>query len=131
MVKFKYSILYVEDVERSVLFYEKSFGFTRKFITPENDYSELNTGEITLSFASLKLATSNLSDGFITSNINEKPFAFELAFETEDVENTVFSAIENGATMLQEPTAKPWGQTVAYVRDINGFLIEICSPINL
>jgi lactoylglutathione lyase len=23
----------------------------------------------------------------------------------------------------------PWGQTVAYVRDNNGFLVELCTPM--
>jgi hypothetical protein len=27
------------------------------------------------------------------------------------------------------PTVKPWGQTVSYVRDLDGFLVEICSPM--
>jgi Glyoxalase/Bleomycin resistance protein/Dioxygenase superfamily. len=34
MIKFAYTILYVQDVERTVSFYENSFGFTRKFVTP-------------------------------------------------------------------------------------------------
>jgi lactoylglutathione lyase len=44
MVKFGYTILYVLEVAKSVEFYERSFGFTRKFVTPENDYGELETG---------------------------------------------------------------------------------------
>jgi len=23
----------------------------------------------------------------------------------------------------------PWGQTIAYVADINGFLVELCTPM--
>ena len=38
MTKFSYTILYVSNVEKSIEFYEKSFDFVRKFITPENDY---------------------------------------------------------------------------------------------
>jgi len=30
---------------------------------------------------------------------------------------------------VSEPETKPWGQTVAYVRDRNGFLVELCSPM--
>ena len=29
----------------------------------------------------------------------------------------------------QGPVEKPWGQTVAYVRAIEGSLIELCSPL--
>ncbi len=28
-----------------------------------------------------------------------------------------------------EPSTKPWGQTVAYVRDLNGTLVEIGAPV--
>jgi hypothetical protein len=31
--------------------------------------------------------------------------------------------------LMEEPKIKPWGQVVAYVRDLDGFLIEVCSPM--
>ena len=129
MIKFGYTILYVENVEESVLFYENAFGFSRKFITPENDYGELITGETTLSFASKSLAAQNLKDGFIESSLEEKPFATEIGFITDDVPETVQKATSFGAVLVKEPTQKPWGQVVAYVRDLDGFLIEICTEM--
>jgi uncharacterized glyoxalase superfamily protein PhnB len=129
MVKFGYTILYVENVEESISFYENAFGFSRKFITPENDYAELVTGETTLSFASKQLAAQNLKDGFIESTLEDKPFAIEIGFITEDVTETVQKATSFGAVLVKEPTQKPWGQIVAYIRDLNGFLIEICTEM--
>ncbi len=129
MIRFKYAILYVQDVAKSMEFYEKSFGFERKFITPENDYGELNIGETTIAFASIDLAKSNLKDGFIENSISRKPFATELGFATDEVGKYIAQSIEFGATLIQEPVQKPWGQTVAYIRDIDGFLIEICTPM--
>jgi uncharacterized glyoxalase superfamily protein PhnB len=129
MVKFGYTILYVENVEESISFYENAFGFSRKFITPENDYAELVTGETTLSFASKQLAAQNLKDGFIESTLEDKPFAIEIGFITEDVTETVQKATSFGAVLIKEPTQKPWGQIVAYIRDLNGFLIEICTEM--
>ncbi|VAW19590.1 Lactoylglutathione lyase [hydrothermal vent metagenome] len=55
--------------------------------------------------------------------------AFEIAFETDDVEAGITKAIAAGATLQREPEKMPWGQTIAYVSDPNGFLIEICTPI--
>jgi lactoylglutathione lyase len=49
MIKFAYTILYVKDVDKTINFYEKAFGFARKFITPDNSYGELLVGETTLS----------------------------------------------------------------------------------
>lgn len=130
MVKFAYSILYVSDVTKSIEFYEKAFGFSRKFVTPENDYGELLTGETTLSFASVNLAKSNLKEGFLESNMANKPFAQELGFTTEDVQVVVDAAVSLGATLLETPKTKPWGQVVAYIRDLDGFLLEICTPMD-
>ena len=129
MIKFAYTILYVKDVEKSIDFYEKAFGFLRKFVTPENDYGELLVGETTLSFCSLTLANSNFKDGFIESSLTSKPFGIEIGFTTDNVEDTVKSAVNAGGTILEQPKTKPWGQVVAYVRDIDGFLIEICTPM--
>lgn len=130
MIKFAYTILYVKDVEQSIAFYEKAFGFTRKFVTPENDYGELSVGETTLSFASITLASSNLKDGFINSSLANKPFGIEIGFTTNDVDKTISAAVTAGGTLLENPKTKPWGQVVAYVRDPDGFLIEICTPMN-
>lgn len=129
MIKFAYTILYVKDVTKAVTFYEEAFGFTRKFISPDNDYAELLVGETTLSFASLTLAKSNLADGFQESNPNEKPFGIEIGFTTENVEETLANAEKAGAVVIEKPKTKPWGQTVAYLRDLDGFLIEICTPM--
>ena len=129
MVKFGYTILYVEDVQKSIEFYENAFGFSRKFVTPENDYGELITGETTISFASKQLAAQNLKDGFIESNPEDKPFAIELGFITDNVGELVQKATSFGAILVKEPTQKPWGQIVAYVRDVDGFLIEICTEV--
>ncbi|MEI8280627.1 MAG: VOC family protein [Bacteroidota bacterium] len=129
MIQFAYTILYVEDVTRTISFYEKAFGFKQKFITPDNSYGEIISGETTLSFASKTLANSNLHDGFIESDLNQKPFGIEIGFTTQNVSNTLRIAIEAGATMIAEPKTKPWGQVVAYIRDIDGFLIEICTPV--
>lgn len=129
MIKFAYTILYVKDVEKSIDFYEKAFGFLRKFVTPENDYGELLVGETTLSFCILSLANSNFKDGFIESSLTNKPFGIEIGFTTDNVEETVKTAVKAGGTILEQPKTKPWGQVVAYVRDIDGFLIEICTPM--
>ncbi|MEN0046710.1 MAG: VOC family protein [Bacteroidota bacterium] len=115
---------------RAISFYEQAFGFARKFITPENDYGEIISGEATLAFASIELAKSNLSKGFQESSLKEKIFGIELGLTTDEVEKTVEAALQAGATLLEAAKTKPWGQTVAYVRDLDGFLIEICTPMN-
>lgn len=128
-MKYGYTILYVEDVVETIEFYEKAFGFKRKFITPENDYGELVSGETTISFASIDLGNSNFRKGFKKITNAEKPFGVELVFTTENIETDFQKAINSGAKEFEPLTKKSWGQKVGYVRDNNGFLIEICTPI--
>lgn len=129
MIIFSYTILYVTDVAASLTFYEQAFGFRRKFITPDGTYGELLTGDTTLSFASHTLAQSNLKDGYQESSRSNKPFGVEIGFATADVEAVLKTATDAGATIAAAPVTKPWGQVVAYVRDPDGFLIEICTPV--
>lgn len=128
-MKYAYTILYVENVLETIEFYEQAFGFQRKFMTPEKDYGELISGETTISFASIELANSNLKNGFQKNNLSEKPFGIELAFTTENIEVDFETAKNAGAIEVEKLITKPWGQKVGYVRDNNGFLIEICTPI--
>lgn len=128
-IQYAYTILYVEDIPTTIAFYVKAFGFEEKFTTPEKDYGEIISGTTTIAFANLELAQSNFKESFLASTPNQKPFGIELAFTTSDVQKTVNQALENGATQLAALSVKPWGQQVAYVRDINGFIIEICTPM--
>jgi len=130
MIKFAYTILYVKDVKKTVEFYEKVFRLTTKFISEKLEYAEMITGETTLSFASIELANSNLKNGFMPSDPSQKPFGIEIGFTTDNVEDLYLKAIEEGAIEVEPAKTKPWGQTVAYVRDHDGFLIEICSPMS-
>ncbi|WP_179318797.1 VOC family protein [Winogradskyella helgolandensis] len=128
-MKYAYTILYVEDVEKTISFYENAFGFQKKFITPEHDYGELISGETTIAFASNSLGNSNFKKSFKQLSINKKPNGVEMAFTTENIENDFNEAIKAGAIEYEPIIEKPWGQKVGYLRDINGFLIEICTPI--
>lgn len=128
MITYSYTILYVDNVEETIDFYITAFGFTQKLITPEKDYAELETGGTTLAFASYSVAEYN---GITITKSDEStpPPAFEITFVTDDIDTAFTQAVEAGAIVLKEPTPKPWGQIVGYVRDINGFLVELCTKV--
>ncbi|MBX2835673.1 MAG: VOC family protein [Gammaproteobacteria bacterium] len=125
-MKFKYTILYVEDVKKTLSFYEQAFGFSIKMLHEAGDYGELDTGDTTLSFSSLELMEQL---GKNPANASISSPTFEIAFEDEDVQGAFDQAIAAGATLVQEIREEPWGQTTSYVKDLNGFLVEICSPV--
>ena len=128
-MQYAYTILYADSVTETVEFYKKAFGFSPRFISPEEDYGELISGETTTAFASVELGNTNFKNGFEKVTDSEKPFGVELAFTTENIEVDFQRAIEAGATEFESLTQKPWGQQVGYVRDNNGFLIELCTPV--
>ena len=125
-MKFKYTILYVDDVTDTLNFYESAFDLEKGMLHESGDYGELNTGNTTLSFSSIKLM-KELGKNPIKPSSNAH--SFEIAFETTEVETALAKALKAGATLVQDAKQMPWGQTVAYVSDKNGFLVEICSPV--
>ena len=124
-MRFGYAIAYVRDVERSVAFYERAFGLKRRFVDESGQYAEMETGETTLAFASNQLGWSNLPGGFRENDPAQPPAGVEIALLTEDVHAAFSSALAAGSTEVAQPKRKPWGQTVAYVKDPNGVLVEI------
>ena len=124
-----YVIHYVENVKSTLDFYGRAFGFEMKFISPDGSYGELITGVTTLSFASNTLAASNFDIVYNKTQLDSPPPGIEIGLITTDVDAFVERALTCGASLVASPKTKPWGQVVAYVRDPDGLLIEICSPI--
>jgi uncharacterized glyoxalase superfamily protein PhnB len=126
-----YTILYVKDVAGSLAFYEQAFGLSRRFLHDEDGkaYGELETGAARLAFASLPLVEAHLKGGVTLAAPDKPPLGFEIALVTTDVQGLYDRARRAGAAAVAPPETKPWGQTVAYVRDKNGFLVELCTPL--
>jgi lactoylglutathione lyase len=124
-----YTIVYVADVEATLQFYERAFGLRRRFLHESGQYGELETGTTTLAFSRHDLAGDLFPGGYVPTRPAEPPVGVELGLVTKDVAGAYARAVDAGATPLKEPAEKPWGQTVGYVRDLNGVLIELCSPM--
>lgn len=127
-MKLGYTIIYVPDVAQSVAFYQAAFDLPLRFITPEGDYAEMETGATTLSFASETLAASHGFD-FAPNRTGNPPAGFEICLVTDDVPAAHARAVAAGAVSLSEPNSKPWGQVVSYLRDPNGVLVELATPM--
>lgn len=127
-MKFGYTILYVPDVLAAVEFYERAFGIPRRFVVEGNLYAEMETGATTLAFAAESMAELNQVQ-VRPNRRGERSAGIEIAWITDDPYNAYQTAISAGAEPVHPPSQKPWGQTVAYVRDLNGCLVEIGSPV--
>ena len=125
-MNFAYTILYVENVADSLAFYQAAFGLSTRFLHESGAYGELETGATALAFSSRELMTSL---GKHPRRADHHAPTFEIAFTTEDVAAAVARAVQAGAELVQSPQEMPWGQTVAYVADRDGFLVELCTPM--
>jgi catechol 2,3-dioxygenase-like lactoylglutathione lyase family enzyme len=127
-MKLGYVIMYVPEVATAVEFYERAFGLTRRFIHESGDYAEMETGGTALSFAAEALGVQNGVE-FQPLRPDQRPAGIEIALVTDDVTAAVARAADAGAVVVKQPEKMPWGQTVAYVRDLNGALVELCTPM--
>ncbi len=129
-MKFGYTIIYVPDVEASLRFWERAFGFTRRFLHESGTYGELETGATAIAFADRSLGQAHFPAGFVEASVSVLPLGMEIALVAQDVTLAHVRAVEAGANEISPPETKPWGQVVSYVRCPDGTLVEICSLVS-
>lgn len=125
-MQFGYTILYVDDVRQTLAFYEQAFGLKTAFLHESGDFGQLDTGATALAFSSRRLM-AELGKNPAPADLS-RPCS-EIALVTADVPAALVKALAAGATLVQGAEQMPWGQTVAYVGDRNGFLVELCTPV--
>lgn len=128
--KLGYTIVYVPDVKRTAEFWTRAFGIEQRSKDEHALYREMETGVQTLAFVAHSYVRENIPGGCRPAQNDEAPPPFEIALMTDDVAGALERAVAAGARKVLAPTKKPWGQTVAYVRDCDGNLVELCTPMS-
>ena len=119
--------MYVEDVKTTAEFYERAFGIETAFLHESGADAEMETGQTRLGFVSLALAGESTEFEMVR---RERPApGIEVGFVTAEINLAYERALREGAISVLAPKMKPWGQWVSYVRDLNGFLVEICTAM--
>jgi lactoylglutathione lyase len=131
LVTLGYAILWVKDVDKAAEFYESAFGLSvkRKQDMGRFKWLEMKTGATTLAFAGETEIQGMFPDGFAGHDAAKRPIAAQISFVTKDVQGSFLKAVAAGATAITPPAKMPWGQTWAQLRDPNGVLISIASPL--
>lgn len=130
MGKFAYTVVYVKDVAQSVEFYKKAFGIHIRRLEKNQKWGELDSGETTIAFTPLEQRETALTGGVQTADLGEPRQSVELAFNFNDVDQAFKHAVSMGAVPVAQPEDKPWGQRVGYVRDTNGVMLRLGSPVH-
>jgi uncharacterized glyoxalase superfamily protein PhnB len=114
-------IVFVEDVARSLAFYERVMGAELDHFDEDGSYGELKSG---IGFAAHSHVERHLDLAFHRNEPGGLPNGFELDFAVEDVEAVFARAIEAGATAVWEPRDKAWGRS-ALIRDPDGVFVHL------
>lgn len=125
-MNFRYTILYVSNVQNTLDFYARAFAQEQGFLHESGDFGELQTGETKLAFCSIALMKQ--LGKTVATDPGALP-AFEVAFETDDVASALARALAAGAELVQGVEHMEWGQTTAYVRTPDGTMVEICTKV--
>lgn len=128
-MQFAYTLVYVADVAASLAFFEKAFGLKTGYLHESGAYGELVTGTTKLAFVDHATARDSVGHDYVVAATSKQPLGMEIGFTTDDVAEAYARAVQAGATALNPPVSKPWGQTVAYVRCPDGTLVELCTPM--
>jgi lactoylglutathione lyase len=121
----KYVILYVNDFDKTIAFYKDILGLPIKMQV--ETYVEFETGATTLSINTRESIREITGLQVPEEKANSQ--TFEVGFVVENVAEFIEILRQKGVSIIKEPVTKPWGQTVAYVADPDGYYIEICSSM--
>jgi lactoylglutathione lyase len=125
---FGWTILHVADVGGTVDFYERAFALRRRFVDPKGEYAELETGATALAFAAHSLVDRLGTHAGHAAGAAPHGFEIALVSDADMIEAAYERALAAGAVPVKPLAKMPWGQTVGFVRDPNGILVEICTP---
>ncbi|MDZ7964835.1 MAG: VOC family protein [Nostoc sp. DedSLP03] len=128
-MKFGYTVIWVDDVVKTVEFYEKAFGLVRRTLLEKGQsiWAEIETGNTTLAFSSSSEAQKLFPGGCHPNHATQPPASIQISFITPDVGSAYMRAIGAGAKTLDAPKTQPGGHTIARVRDPNGVLVSLVS----
>ena len=127
-VSLGFAICYVDNVEAVLARFEAAFGLQRRVLTEDGRYGELDTGATILAFADREFGRAHFVDPIIRKSFDGSPACIEFVLLTDEVRQMYDSAISSGMLSVTAPTERAWGQTLAWVRDPAGILIELSTP---
>ena len=115
-----------EDLPRLVRFYEAVTGATARWLT--DDFAELVTPSATFALSHPRRVA------FITENTpraaaNESAIVEFLVDDVDDLFTRLQSEFGGDLVVVQSPTMMPWGNQSVLVRDPDGNLINLYTPV--
>ncbi|MBO9539005.1 VOC family protein [bacterium] len=112
--------LRVRDLDSALRFYESSFGYQLRSRRPGPEGSEIAFISLPGEAAELQLCQYPGDEAFAVP-----ARMMHLAFKVEDIEAAVQALQAAGASLQSGPYAIPSGSRVAFLRDLDGYDLEL------
>ncbi len=120
-----YVIVIVEDMDRALRFYTEVLQI--KLGHRSGDYAQFDTGVTRLGLYTRGAMERTL--GYALEKPSANAPGFEIGFKVADVDATYNELVGRGAVPVAPPTDRFWGQRTAYIRDPDGYLIELAQGL--
>ncbi len=120
-----YVVLVVRDLDASLRFYTEVLGLALGHRS--GAYAQLDTGRTRIALYE-RVAMSGVV-GFALETPGPSAVGFELGFKVADVDEAFAAFRDAGAEAVCDPTDRAWGQRTAYLRDPDGYLIELAQTL--
>lgn len=121
MRRLGYLILYVSDMDASVVFYRDVVGLSYKFT--DAGYAEFDTGD-----ARFALYERRRADWLTGGDVTPGP-AGEVVFVVDDVDAEATRIRGLGIEPVSGPQDRSWGHRTLHITDPDGFVIEFAQQI--
>jgi lactoylglutathione lyase len=121
-----YVVLIVDDLDRALRFYTECLGL--RLGHRSGDYAQLDTGRTRLALYSRNAMAKTLRISLEPPAANAP--GFEIGFKVADVDGAFAEVVAGGALPVAAPTDRFWGQRTAYVRDLDGHLVELAQDLH-
>lgn len=116
--------LFVNDLERSIAFYQNALGFTLE--RRDGDYAALRLGEAAFGIGSAKgLPESHFFNPELQSQ--RRGLGTEIVIEVPNLDAALARCTEAQATILSGITKRPWGQSDFRISDPDGYYLRLSS----
>lgn len=122
------AILAVADVDRSVAFYRDLMGFDVDATYDDPPYATLVRAGMRLSLAEQGHPAEDRPGVLMTAPPDPSSAAVVLVLEVADCMAVHADLASAGADMLAPPYSPPWGGHRFFVRDPDGYLVEVEQP---
>lgn len=126
-----YVFLFVPDVAAALEYYQGAFGLRRRYLDDSGMYGELETGATVFAFAQDDFAQTGNGIRHRRNNAEDDPPGISFTLVTNDLDAAWARAVSFGVDVVSPPATKPWGQRVGYLRDPQGIIVELATPVEV